>query len=365
MNRAAPRTLADVRDQTSVIRGVRPEEHASGPLRNATGPALRLGRAHCACLALLLQAVACRRAPAHPPAASEAADQATAAALPDGRWQIQPLVVELELVDDQIVAGLDEATVTREVLAALRSLPQVLATEPTATTYLGSNQAGVEVSVRWQLFDADGKPRGVEAEPVDGALVLAVGVHAEQAVLHGRGEMAEHLFRATLPLPARRQEPLDAFLKARLASALQPAASQALGELWARQLPEDAVVDLLTDDEDWRKVVGAREVGERKLVRARVALEGLARSSKRDLAVVAAAALGRLGDARSVPVLVSCVDSGHLDVVDAALQALADMPAPEAQAALKAIAEGHGESAVRLRAADLLRARHAPKPTSK
>ena len=34
-------------------------------------------------------------------------------------------------------------------------------------------------------------------------------------------------------------------------------------------------------------------------------------------------------------------------------------------AALKAIAEGHGESAVRLRAADLLRARHAPKPTSK
>ena len=41
-----------------------------------------------------------------------------------------------------------------------------------------------------------------------------------------------------------------------------------------------------------------------------------------------------------MPVLVAVVDSGHLDVVDAALQALADMAAPEAHAALQAIADG-------------------------
>lgn len=305
--------------------------------------------------------MACQRQPASARPAAGSVDAAQTPALPDGRWQIQPLVVELELADDQAVVGMDLAAVTREVVAGLREMPQVLAVEPTGTTYLGTQQAGVQVSVRWQLFDADSKPRGVDAPAVDGALVLAVGVHAEQAVLHGRGEMAEHLFRATLPLPARRQETLDAFLKARLVRALQPAASQALGELWVRRLPDDAVVDLLTADEDWRKVVGARETGERKLVRARLPLQKLARSTRREPAVVAVAALGRLGDARSVPVLVACIDSGHLDVVDAALQALADMAAPEAQAALKATAEEHGEAGIRQRAADLLRTRSVPK----
>ncbi len=314
-----------------------------------------------AALALLLLLAACRRAPEPAVAGAVAAgEDAVAAALPDGRWRIQPLVVALEIGEDQAVAGLDEAAVTQEVVAALRAMPQVLAAEPTATTYLGSDQAGVQVSVRWQLFDADGKPRAVTAPAVDGALVLAVAVHAEQAVLHGRGEMAEQLFRATLPLPAQRQEPLAAFLKARLAQALQPAASQALGELWARQLPEDAIIDLLAADEDWRRLVGAREVGERKLGSGRVALEKLARGSKRDLAVVAAAALGRLDDARSVPVLVACADSGHLEVVDAALQALADMSVPAALPALQGIAADHGEPGIRQRAAELLRTRHAP-----
>ena len=311
-----------------------------------------------------LALLACRREPtplvAPTPLAAVTGDAEAQPALPDGRWQIQPLVVELELGADQGVAGLDEDTVAREVVAGLRAMPQVLSVEPTATTYLGANQAGVQVSVRWQLVDADGKPRDVNAAPVDGALMLGVAVHAEQAALHGRGEVAEHMFRATLPLPAHRQEPLDAFLKARITRALQPAAAHALGELWARQLPDAAIVDLLTADEDWRKAVGAREVGERSLMAARGALEKLARSSKRELAVVAAAALGRLGDAKSVPVLVAVVDSGHLDVVDAALQALADMAAPEAHAALQAIATEHGEDAIRQRAADLLRTRPQP-----
>ncbi len=315
-----------------------------------------------AVVGLALLVAACRPHPAAAPEAKPAVDAAVAPALPDGRWRIQPLVVELELADDQAVAGLDLAAVTAEVAAGLRAMPQVLAVDPTATTYVGKQQAGVQVTVRWQLFDAASKARSVTAEPVDGALVLAVGVHAEQAVLHGRGELAEHLLRATLPLPAQRQEPLDAFLKARLVSALQPAAARALGELWARQLPDDAVVDLLAEDEDWRKSVGAREVGERKLARARVALEKMARSTKRDLAVVAVAALGRLGDGKSVPVLVACIDSGHLDVVDAALQALADMPAPEAQAALKTAAEEHAEPAIRQRAAELRKARQPPPP---
>lgn len=310
---------------------------------------------------LALALLACRRAPVPARATAPVPDTTEQAAPADGRWRIQPLVVELELAEDQAVPGLDHDGVTREVLADLRALPQVLAVEPTATTYLGKNEAGVQVSVRWQFFDSDGKPHGVNAPAVDGALVLAVGVHAEQAVLHGRGEVAEQLFRATLPLPAHRQEPLDVFLKSRLASALQPTAEHALGELWARQLPDAGVIDLLDEDEDWRKAVGAREVGERKLVAARVALEKLARSSKHELAVVAVAALGRLGEVKSVPVLVACADSGHLDVVDAALQALADMAAPEARAALKTIAQEHGEPAIRQRAAELLKTRPEPK----
>ena len=314
-------------------------------------------------LVLAILAVGCRRAPVPVVAPAVVAEDVVAkAAQPDGRWHIQPLVVEIELGEDQAVAGLDRAAVTREIVAGLQDMPQVLAVDPTATTFLGGNQAGVQVGVRWQLLDGEGKPRSVTAPPVDGALLLAVAVHAEQAVLKGRGEVAEHHFRATLPLPAQRQESLDAFLKARMTAALQPAAAQALGELWVRQLDDDAVVELLAADDDWRKVVGAREVGERKLVRARVAVEKQARASKRELAVVAVAALGRMGDAASVPVLVACIDNGHLDVVDAALQALADMTAPEAHKALKATAEEHGDPAIAKRAADLLKARSAVKP---
>jgi hypothetical protein len=316
-----------------------------------------------AVLVLCLMVLACKREPAAvtapaPPPAPDAEEEVPEA---DGRWQIQPLVVVLEVAEGQGVRGLEDDGVAHEVLGDLREMPQVLAVEPTATTYLGKNQAGVEVSVRWQLFDTDGKPRGMDEPSVDGALVLAVAVHAEQAVLHGRGEVAEQVFRATLPLPAHRTEPMDVFLKSRLKSALLPTAAHALGELWARQLPDAGVTDLLDEDEDWRKAVGAREVGERKLGTARAALEKLARSSKRELAVVAVAALGRLGDPKSVPVLVACADSGHLDVVDAALQALADMTAPEARAALKTIAAEHGEPGVRQRAADLLKARSGTK----
>ena len=312
-----------------------------------------------AAVALLFVLSACRQA-AKPVTPPPAIDVAVAPAEPDGRWRIQPLLVDLELAPDQTVPGLDAAAVRAELTAGLRTMAQVLSVEPTATAYLGPEQAGVQVSVRWQLLDGDGKPRSGAPPPVDGALVLPVAVHAEQAVLKGRAEMAEHVTRATLPLPAQRQESLDAFLKARLTRALQPAMAQALGELWVRQLPDDKVQDLLTAEEDWRKIVGAREVGERKLGAARPALEKLARSSRREPAVVAVAALGRLGDAASVPVLVTCADSGHLDVVDTALQALADMTVPAARAALQAIAADHGEAAIRQRAADLLHARPGP-----
>ena len=100
--------------------------------------------------------------------------------------------------------------------------------------------------------------------------------------------------------------------------------------------------------------MGAREAGERKLERARLPLQKLARGSRREPAVVAVAALGRLGHPDSVPVLVQCVDSMHLDVVDAALQALAEMRAPGAHTALVDLAQHHGEASVRQRAAALL-----------
>ena len=308
-------------------------------------------------LALLL--LACKREPAPvaappPPAAT---DTTQAAPLPDGRWQVQPLLVDMGGDNQEPPNAALTATLTEAVLEDVRAMPQVLSVDATATTYLGSNQAGLAVRVAWQFVDMQGKKRDLEHEPVDGELWLTVGVHAEQAVLHGRGEVAEQVFRATLPVPAQRHEPLDVFLKTRVASALQRTVARVLGELWARQLPDASVTDLLEEDEDWRKAVGAREAGERKLADARAALEKLAHSSKRELAVVAVAALGRLGDVKSVPVPVACADSGHLDVVDAALQALADMTAPEARAALTTIAAEHGEPGIRQRAADLLKAR--------
>ena len=105
----------------------------------------------------------------------------------------------------------------------------------------------------------------------------------------------------------------------------------------------------------------AKQIG----VKALQDLVKLARSTKRELAIVAVAAVGRLGDAKSVPVLVACIDSGHLDVVDAALQALADMAAPEAHAALLRTATEHGEAGIRQRAADLLRTRRGTKDAPK
>lgn len=300
---------------------------------------------------------ACKRAPdpPPPPPVQAIAPAPPTEPQPDGRWQIAPLVVNLDLDDTQKLPQLQVNTLTTPLVQTLKALPQVLAVDPTGTTFLGTNQVGMQVDLSWELADTEGKPRGMQEPAMDGSLRLAVTVHVEQARLHGRGEAAENTVRAVVPLPAERHEKLEEFLQSRLQAALEQASVQALGELWARRLDDAAVVGLLEADEEWRQVVGAREIGERKLTMHVEKIEKLAKSSRRDLALVAVATLGRLGQSRSVPVLVNALESRHLDVVDGALEALAQIPGAEAQAALETVARESTEPPIRQRAEQFLR----------
>ena len=314
---------------------------------------------------LLACALACGKAatPAPTPVVPAVAEPPAPDPAPEatGQWQLAPVEVRVELPPDQDIAGLDEAALTTLATTTLRAMPQVLSVEPTLTTYLGPTQAGLHIEAAWQLVDADQKPRSMHQPATDGALALVVTVHAEQAQARGKGEAAQHVVRATLPLSAERHEAMDEFVRNRLQRALETAAQHALGELWARGLTDDQVIKLLKDEADWRQTAATREVGERKLLQAVADVEKLAGSSKRDVALVAVATLGRLGQVRSVPVLRSAADARHLDVVEAALQALLDMPGPEAHAALEAVATDHADDPVGKRARALLDA-PAPPP---
>lgn len=310
--------------------------------------------------ALLLAAVACSKTPAPGPAKPSATPVAAAHEAAEelhGRWQIAPLEVVLELPPGQEVSGLDARELEQGVAQTLRGMPQVLAVQPTATEYLGPDQAGMQVQVAWQLLDAEQKPLAMAAPATAGGLAMVLTVHVEQAKTRGKGEVAQHVVRLTLPFSAERHEQMAAFVMNRVAQSVEVAAEHALGELWGRGLEDARIVALLDDEVDWRRVAATREVGERRLVAATPQVEKLARSSRREVALVAVATLGRLAQVRSVPVLQACADARHLDVVESALQALLDMPGAEAQAALKQIAEDHAEDVVGQRVRALLQAR--------
>jgi HEAT repeat protein len=145
------------------------------------------------------------------------------------------------------------------------------------------------------------------------------------------------------------------FLKDKLGQAAAIAVTDALHQLWAAGLTDAELTPLLAEDVTLvQQAAAAREAGERKLLATREPLEALARTGRRDVAQVAVAALGRLGDVRSVPVLVEVLDSSHGEVVDAALQALADIQLPESMNALQTAADQHVDPAVRKRAKALL-----------
>ncbi len=277
-------------------------------------------------------------------------------------FHIVDLQIEQHVGADQAVPGVDNARLDREFRPTIAKLPQVRGVGPLPKGALPTDQVGVDIAVSWQVVDLEGTLKPASAPPEWGSLILTVIAHAERAVADDQAPVAERTFQATVPMPPERSATLPQFLLARLDRAVEMATTDVLAELWARQLNDAQVLDLMDTRVLWRKVAAAREVGERRLTQARVDLEAAARDPRQDLAAVATAALGRLGRAESVPVLTELIDSDHSAVVDAALASLADIGDEAALAQLRQAAAQHPEAAVRQRAAALLQER-AARPT--
>ena len=313
----------------------------------------------------------CRKSESAKPAESAAAEAAKLQPKelpkpvhnPSGRWHITELKAKAEMPDDQRVPGLDDAALTAQLSETVRKMAQVSGFGPASEDVDDAHRLGVQVTVAWQLMDLEGRSQPSANAPAEGNLVLAVMAHAEQSAQKGEREMAERTIDATVPLPADREKGLAPFLMVRVQQATQQAISDVLGELWARGLDDAAVLALLDDEVPWRKMAGAREIGERELKSGRDRLEKAARDSRKDIATVAAAALGRLGDPHSVPVLERLLGAIHPEVIDAALVSLVDIGSPEALAAVKRVADEHDNPDIRQRAGSLLQERAARKPS--
>lgn len=214
-------------------------------------------------------------------------------------------------------------------------------------------QVGVLLRFEYGLIDAEGKAQRPGDLLRDGQLHFAVTAHAERLGSDGRPEIAQATPTGAVPMAAARVDDLATYAAVRLSRAAAMATADALGQLWARHLPDAQVLATLGGGDPWRRAAAIREAGERGLTEGREAIERAAADSRRDLAVVAAAALGRLGDARSLPVLQACLSHRDPEVIDAALSALADMPGAEARTLLEG-AKSHPHPWIRQRASSLL-----------
>jgi hypothetical protein len=322
-------------------------------------------------VAVLIATVGCQKsAPVQPKAqvAQEpvpsfgATELAKPVANPSGRWHVQKLKTKAEVTEDQKLPALDEAALSARLTETVAKMPQVLGLGEPPETVPVEQRVGVQLTMAWQVMDLEGKAQPAQHPPVDGNLVLTVTAHAEQASLKGDREVAERTIDATVPLPAERELGLAPFVVTRLQQASEQAVSDVLGELWARGLEDPAILTLLDDDAPWRKMAGAREVGERGLKAGRDRLEKAARDSRKDIAAVAAAALGRLADPHSVPVLTRLLAAIHPEVLDAAMVSLVDIGTPEALAAVQKLSEEHENPDIRQRATGLLQERAARRP---
>lgn len=281
---------------------------------------------------------------------------------PSGRWHVQKLKAKAELTEDQKLPALDEAALTARLTEVVGKMPQVIGMGEPPETVPVAQRLGLQLTVAWQVMDLEGKAQPAQHPPTDGNLVLTVTAHAEQAAVKGEREMAERTIDATVPLPAEREQGLAPFVTTRLQQATEQAVSDVLGELWARGLQDSEILALLDENTPWRKMAGAREVGERGLKAGRDKLEKAAKDSRKDIAAVAAAALGRLADPHSVPVLVRLLGQIHPEVLDAALVSLVDIGTPEALAAVQKLSEEHENPDIRQRAIGLLQERAARRP---
>ena len=252
---------------------------------------------------------------------------------------VQVLDVELELAcpPDQEVAGLGAADLQRALAADVTSIEGVAGVGALPT---GQARAavGVHVTVAWQSLDADRSPQPLEGSLGDTTLLVSVEAQVDAIPAVGDRARAVRRIDAPVPLPEERRHDLAAFVQSRVRMAARTAITDALGELWASARSDADLLAALAAPPVWRQMAAAREAGERHLERATEALEKLADSSRRDPAVVALAALGRLHVPASLPTLLRRIDTHDFAIADAALQALGDFGTPDVTARIEAVA---------------------------
>jgi len=255
-------------------------------------------------------------------------------------------------------------TVLREPIAKmLADLPHVAglkdkADQPEkscAKTASRDEKVGILLQITATLRGTDGKEVPANAPASAGQMHIKTTVHAERGDENGRPEIGLSSMQAAVPVTARHIDKLDRFSAVRVVRAAAFAASDALGQLAVRHVDDATVRGYLASDTVWQRVAAVREVGERGIEEELEAIHEAARSSRKDIALVAIATLGRLGKKASVDVLIEALDRPAVAVIDAALVALADIGDGRAVEAITRIAKTHPAPWVRRRARSLLR----------
>ncbi len=213
-----------------------------------------------------------------------------------------------------------------------------------------------QVGVALTLDYAGSGPKLVRPDrAAEGAtLIVSAVAHVERGGPKGKPEVGRATVDAAGPLVRAAPASLRRRVRARLVRAATLATQRALGQLWALHQPEATLLAVVKRGDPWQRAAALQEVGERGLVGSVDAVERACASSLADVAQVAAAALGRLGQARSVPVLIGLLRTAPPEVADAALFALHEIGGAPARAAIAQAAKSHASAWIRLRAGALL-----------
>ncbi len=299
--------------------------------------------------ALALAVCACGRSPA---AASNVAPAEVSSPESVGfQWQIREFRVALQPPPGQAVVGVDGEKVRAEAAQALAEVALVgtigAPRDPSPASW-----CDVDIQLSWQAEDAAGMAVALEAPT---AIALGVQIRAQAETTASRADQAEVALRvATVQLPKPAAVSLGAWLPPRLGRAVAQVTADVLAELWARRRTDVEIVQGLVDADVWKVSACAREAGDRKLVAERPRLDKLCRDTRKDVALVACTALGRLGGDQSVAVLSQAVQARQPEVVAAALDALDMLHTPAARQALGEVAREHPVELVRARAEQIL-----------
>jgi len=216
---------------------------------------------------------------------------------------------------------------------------------------------GISLNMAVMVLDSEGRPVSPADLQGPGELSVVVAAHVERGGDDGRPEIGVSDLHAAVPITPRRVARAAEFARVRLIRAAAIATADALGQLAVRRATNDAIKKMLGSDIAWQQLGALREAGERGFVDALDDIHTLAASSRKDIALVAIATLGRLGKAESAPVLQRALEAGSLEIVDAALVALVDVGTEDALAVVKAVAARHPSGFVRKRARLLLERR--------